>query len=190
MPIAAVLTCKNKRYFMCHGGITSKITDINELNTIDRNKQPTRGDILFDILWNDPVMDYNDGVNVQFNQTVGRGDEFGGQALIPFCQRNNIECIFRAHQCHNDGIIAYLYGCDHPICYTVFSIPEYEDKIPNRGGVVVFVDGEMNVLYYEKRIRKGNVMNSIFEYVRKGTKDLLDIISLFGKEYVKIINNK
>ena len=133
-------------------------------------------------------MDFDDGANVQFNSTSRRGDEFGGGAVLPFLQRNNIECIFRAHQCHRDGIVAYLYGKDHPVCYTVFSIPEYEDGLNNRGGVFVFIEGEMNVVYFEKRLRKGKVMDSTFEIIRKSSKETHENLLNLGKEIIRIMN--
>ena len=52
LPIAAVV---NNNFLAVHGGISPKLTDIAQINDIDRRVEPTVGGLLMDILWADPL---------------------------------------------------------------------------------------------------------------------------------------
>jgi serine/threonine-protein phosphatase 2B catalytic subunit len=54
MPLAATV---NNDYLCMHGGISPTLTDIDNLNKINRFLEPPLSGVLCDILWADPVDD-------------------------------------------------------------------------------------------------------------------------------------
>jgi len=54
MPLAAVV---NNDYLCMHGGISPSLTDIEEVNKLNRFIEPPLSGLLCDLLWSDPVDD-------------------------------------------------------------------------------------------------------------------------------------
>ena len=54
MPLAATV---NNDYLCMHGGISPTLSDIDQLNKINRFIEPPLSGVLCDILWADPVDD-------------------------------------------------------------------------------------------------------------------------------------
>lgn len=51
MPAAAVV---GDRIFCVHGGISPRLKNIRDLNSIKRPMQPIRNSVVCDMLWSDP----------------------------------------------------------------------------------------------------------------------------------------
>ena len=52
LPVAAIV---NNHILSLHGGISPKLTDVSEINEIDRRVEPKFSDLLMDLLWADPL---------------------------------------------------------------------------------------------------------------------------------------
>lgn len=52
LPVAAVV---NNHILSVHGGISPKLTDVSEINDLDRRVEPGHSDLLMDLLWADPM---------------------------------------------------------------------------------------------------------------------------------------
>ncbi len=50
------------------------------------------------ILWNDPILDYNPQTNQKFYiNRRGIGYTFGKEVFDEFCQKNNVQLVFRGY---------------------------------------------------------------------------------------------
>lgn len=123
LSIAAIVDFK---YFCVHGGISNKIT-LDKIKRIDRTMVIANEDILNDLFWSDP---YNQ-LGCQPNQR-GSGVLFGSDILKAFLIHNNLDMIIRSHQ-----LILTGYKFDHnDRCLTIWSAPNYMDKIENPGCIL------------------------------------------------------
>ena len=52
LPVGAVV---NRNFLSVHGGISPKLTNLEQINEIDRHLEPQAGDLLMDLLWADPM---------------------------------------------------------------------------------------------------------------------------------------
>ena len=57
MPLCAVVSSEQGRYFCCHGGISPELEYIEQINLLDREEEPAMSGALVDLLWADPVDD-------------------------------------------------------------------------------------------------------------------------------------
>ena len=147
LPLAALM---NGQYFCVHGGISPELKDINDVNKLDRFKEiPSKG-LMCDLLWADPIEDYDeydDGDLFSHNSVRGCSFTFTYQASCEFLQRNNLLSIIRAHEAQDAGYRMYkntkILG--FPSLLTLFSAPNYLDTYKNKAAVLKFENNVMNI---------------------------------------------
>jgi serine/threonine-protein phosphatase 2B catalytic subunit len=57
MPLCAVVSSQQGRYFCCHGGISPELEYVEQINDLKRDNEPAMSGALVDLLWADPVDD-------------------------------------------------------------------------------------------------------------------------------------
>jgi diadenosine tetraphosphatase ApaH/serine/threonine PP2A family protein phosphatase len=115
MPLAAVISTAYGDIFACHGGLSPLFKTLEDIQKINRFVEPEDDPALLDILWSDPVEEYEmDAMNdteyeefmrIEFrpNPTRGCSHKFGYKAVKDFLDRNNLVCIVRAHEVQEEG---------------------------------------------------------------------------------------
>lgn len=96
MPVAAIIDSK----ILCmHGGLSPDLTDLNQINQIQRPVDiPDKG-LLCDLLWSDP-----DPVTKLWGESErGISYVFGQEVIFLFLRKNELDLICRAHQVVEDG---------------------------------------------------------------------------------------
>jgi len=95
MPLAATV---NNDYLCMHGGISPNITDVEDINKINRFIEPPLSGPLCDLLWSDPV---DDGMAMKINFTDNKEREcsvkFGLKPVKAILKKNNFLSLIRAH---------------------------------------------------------------------------------------------
>ncbi len=87
MPLAATV---NNDYLCMHGGISPSLTDIDQLNKINRFIEPPLSGILCDLLWADPVEDVSCmKVNFMENKERECSVKFGLKPVKNILKKNN-----------------------------------------------------------------------------------------------------
>ena len=127
LPFAAVI---DNYYFCVHGGISS---DLNSLSQINNIQLPFRDDatdkLVEDLVWSDP----NQGVPMFESNPRGPGQYFGIIAVSEFFKNTGLKMIIRAHECVN-GMRMTL---QNQVC-TVFSSSNYNRS--NNDGGFLYID--------------------------------------------------
>jgi diadenosine tetraphosphatase ApaH/serine/threonine PP2A family protein phosphatase len=115
MPLAAVISTAYGDIFACHGGLSPLFQTLEDIQRINRFVEPEDDPALLDILWSDPVEEYEmDAMNdteyeefmrIEFrpNPTRGCSHKFGYKAVKDFLDKNNLVCIVRAHEVQEEG---------------------------------------------------------------------------------------
>jgi serine/threonine-protein phosphatase 2B catalytic subunit len=76
------------------------MNDVDDINQVDRFKEPARDGILCDMLWADPV-ENDDGIcegAFRVNDVRGCSYFFGVEAVTKFLEKNNLISVIRAHE--------------------------------------------------------------------------------------------
>lgn len=130
-------TLINDSYLVMHGGLTSDPeTSLEEINKINRFKQPPREGPFMELLWSDPQEEPGFGPSQR-----GLGYRFGPDITEKFLNHNKLRKIFRSHEVRHNGVHFEQNGK----LVTVFSAPNYCDVQGNQGGVVHAVPGKGTV---------------------------------------------
>jgi diadenosine tetraphosphatase ApaH/serine/threonine PP2A family protein phosphatase len=128
LPLAAMI---DSDIFCVHGGISSFLTNIQQINEFVRPISSYDHRLICDLVWSDPsatVQNY--GTNSR-----GYGSAFGPEAVRHFLENQNIKWILRGHQCVAEGV-----ECFANAVYTVFSSSHYEGFYENACGIL-YIDG-------------------------------------------------
>ncbi len=135
LPIGATI---NQKVFIVHGGLgkeTHKMS-IAEINRLDRFvDSPRFTSALSELLWSDPS---DEITGLSMNKQRGAGWIFGKLASQSFLQKNQLELIVRSHEVRMNGFSVHHDG----LCVTVFSAPNYCDRVGNLGAVLQFTARE------------------------------------------------
>jgi serine/threonine-protein phosphatase 2B catalytic subunit len=139
LPLACII---NDKFIAVHGGISPSITDILEINKIDRFMEPPSEGAFCDLLWADPCENDEEALNVEWddNKTRGCSFVFGLKAVNPFLEHNEMVSIIRAHEAQLEGYKMYNWDeeSDFPSVITIFSAPNYCDVYNNKAAVIKF----------------------------------------------------
>lgn len=149
LPLAALM---NDQYFCVHGGISPELKSPQDVNTkINRFKEiPSRG-IMCDLLWADPIEDYDeDSSNSDLfvpNQVRGCSYAFTYAASCDFLQRTGLLSIIRAHEAQDAGYRMYknTKTLGFPSLLTLFSAPNYLDTYKNKAAILKYENNVMNI---------------------------------------------
>ena len=149
LPLACVV---NKKFLALHGGISPGLKTLSNISSITRFAEPPRQGIFCDLLWADPI-DSDTGVceeNFKPNEARGCSNYYGKTAVNRFLKKNKLFSVIRAHEVQIDGYKTYWWnGADEfPVVITVFSAPNYCDVYRNRGAIVKFNNGVLNIQQY------------------------------------------
>lgn len=132
MPCAAVISDK---IFCMHGGLSPELTEIEQIDAIERPVDVGEEGLLCDLLWADPEpsligWDVNDR---------GCSFLFGEDVVEEFLKKHDMDLVVRAHQVVEDG---YEFFAGQKLV-TIFSAPNYCGEFGNSGATLI-VDPDMN----------------------------------------------
>ena len=101
LPIAAIV---NGRYLTMHGGITERMTSLDDINRIPRRLEPTDDTMLNDILWADPIAE-SQAKSVAYTPNNSRSTsyKFGLKPLKKLLKEQRLDALIRAHEVQQDG---------------------------------------------------------------------------------------
>ena len=151
LPLAALM---NEQYFCVHGGISPELKSPEDVNTkINRFKEiPSRG-LMCDLVWADPVEEYDDDTDVNLqerfipNEIRGCSYAFTYKASCDFLQRTGLLSIIRAHEAQDAGYRMYknTKTLGFPSLLTLFSAPNYLDSYKNKAAILKYENNVMNI---------------------------------------------
>ena len=156
LPLAAIV---NGEYLCLHGGVSSRLNRIEQIDELERRQECTYDASLFnDILWADPIKSRK-AQHTKEEENVDRGlsVKFGWPVLKPLLERNQLKTLVRAHQQKDMGYKLHLWagkdeeGVDRdPPCITIFSAPNYSNH-QNPGSILITGDAnkKARVLVYD-----------------------------------------
>lgn len=125
LPLVALI---EMQMFCAHGGLSPKITKIDEIRALNRFQDiPIEGSIT-DLVWSDP--DDRPGWSTS---PRGTGFTFGMDVSLQFNHTNNLTLIARAHQLVSEG---YNWCHNHNVV-TVFSAPNYCYRCGNQAAIMM-----------------------------------------------------
>ncbi|KAJ6245744.1 serine/threonine-protein phosphatase 6 catalytic subunit [Anaeramoeba flamelloides] len=124
LPLAAVV---NGSVICIHGGLSSSINTINDIETINRFQEIPSSGSFCDLVWSDPT----DEIEDYKESPRGAGILFGKKVLESFLDKNNLTLLVRAHQLVQSG---YKYDFGEK-CLTVWSVPNYCNRCSNSASV-------------------------------------------------------
>jgi len=116
-----------------HGGIPRLLENIRAINSLEANTELSEDDVLFEILWNDPIDE-----NVGFEPSP-RGDRarlFGRKVFEPFLRENGLKRMVVAHKALEHGFKYFFEGR----LLRIFSAPNYREQ--GNAGAVAILDSE------------------------------------------------
>lgn len=147
LPLAAIM---NKQFFCVHGGISPELRTLDDLHRIDRFREPPTKGLMCDLLWADPVEDYDeDDIDQTFLRNTVRGCSyaFTYKASCQFLERTGLLSIIRAHEAQDAGYRMYkrTKTMGFPSLLTMFSAPNYLDTYNNKAAVLKYENNVMNI---------------------------------------------
>ncbi|KAH7642321.1 serine/threonine-protein phosphatase 5 [Dermatophagoides farinae] len=126
--------CLNKKILVMHGGLFSKDNvKLDDIRNFDRFRQPPEDGLMCDILWSDPMP-----AEGRQPSKRGVGCQFGPDITENFLKLNNLDYIIRSHEVKDNGYEVAHGGK----CITVFSAPNYCDRMGNLGAFINFNGGD------------------------------------------------
>jgi len=139
----------NNQFLCVHGGISPQIHSIEDISAIDRFQEPPQSGAMCDLLWADPMEDFNPDTPELFapNDVRGCSFLFSYRAVCQFLDRNGLLSIIRAHEAQDQGYPMHLTNeaTGFPSVITLFSAPNYLDAYANKGAVLRYENNVMNI---------------------------------------------
>ncbi|GAB4818900.1 hypothetical protein N2152v2_005946 [Parachlorella kessleri] len=132
LPLGYVL---NHKVLVMHGGLFSRDgVKLEDLRSIDRNREPPEEGLMCEMLWSDPQYEPGRSPNKR-----GVGIAFGADVTKRFLEDNGLQLLVRSHEVKEEG-----YEVAHDgYCITVFSAPNYCDQMGNKGAFIKFGGADM-----------------------------------------------
>lgn len=131
--LLSVAALVDGRILCVHGGLSPDVATIDQIRTIDRNKEIPHEGAFCDLVWSDP-----DDVENWSISPRGAGYLFGAKVTKEFCDINRLELICRAHQLVQEG---YKYMFPDENLVTIWSAPNYCYRCGNVASILAFDDG-------------------------------------------------
>jgi len=153
LPLAAVV---NKQFFCVHGGISPELGTLDDIQNLDRFREPPVSGLMSDILLSDPVEDFGrekGSENFVDNDVRGHSYFFTYQAACTFLERNRLLSIIRSHQTQDAGYHLYrkTRATGFPAVMTFFSAPNYLDEHRNKGAILRYQSNILNVQQFSSK---------------------------------------
>ncbi|RLV93104.1 Serine/threonine-protein phosphatase 2B catalytic subunit A2 [Spathaspora sp. JA1] len=149
LPLAAVM---NNQFFCVHGGISPKLTKLEDVKQINRFREPPTKGLMCDLLWADPIEEYDEDdeqPEKDFipNSVRGCSFAFTYKASCKFLQTTGLLSIVRAHEAQNAGYRMYkrTKTVGFPSLLTMFSAPNYLDSYNNKAAILKYENNVMNI---------------------------------------------
>ncbi|KAF0978534.1 hypothetical protein FDP41_002354 [Naegleria fowleri] len=148
LPLGALL---NGRFLCVHGGLSPDIKTLDDINDIDRFREPPSNGPMCDLLWSDPMDDEEEEINPDSefvnNELRGCSYVFSYEAVNSFLKDNNLLSVIRAHEAQDEGYRLYKKGpsTGFPTVICIFSAPNYCDVYNNKGAIIRFQNNLMNI---------------------------------------------
>lgn len=147
LPLAAIM---NKQFFCVHGGLSPELRTLDDLVHLDRFREPPTKGLMCDLLWADPVEEYDENnMDQAFVRNTVRGCSyaFTYKALCQFLERTGLLLIIRAHEAQDAGYRMYkrTKTMGFPSLLTMFSAPNYLDTYNNKAAVLKYENNVMNI---------------------------------------------
>jgi len=138
MPVAALI---GEQIFCVHGGLSPFLTEVEQINHIQRPFKSTLDPLILDIMWSDPTKD----TQTFCKSSRGIGVSYGHAAVVKFLEDNKLKQMIRAHQNARSGVSKFV----DQRCITVFSSSFYDNRSPNKCGYLFFnKEGEMKAFAF------------------------------------------
>lgn len=94
----------NNKYFCVHGGVSNKLKDISEINSIDRFTEVPSTGLFCDLLWSDPIYNPNGLIyGSDFNKDRQCSVFFDKDTINNLLKKNNFMTVIRAHEVFLEG---------------------------------------------------------------------------------------
>ena len=149
LPLACII---NDKFITLHGGISPDLKKVEDLNTINRFKEPPKVGLMCDILWSDPFDKDEEAKNVLYLPNSARNCSyiFGAKAVKPFLEKNKYLSIVRAHETQLEGFKMHQWdqNIDFPSVITIFSAPNYCDVYGNKAAIIKIKNNMINIQQY------------------------------------------
>lgn len=130
LPVCAVI---NKSSICIHGGISPKLTKVEDIkNVVRRPVDNFDNELLCDLLWGDPSKRASQIANLFEENPRGKGKLFSGIAISDFLKNNFLKRLIRGHECVNQGTEIKF----NEKCITVFSASSYNKEMGNKSGIL------------------------------------------------------
>ncbi|WPK22956.1 hypothetical protein PUMCH_000179 [Australozyma saopauloensis] len=147
LPLAAIM---NNQFFCVHGGLSPDLKTLDDVRNIDRFREPPTKGIMCDLLWADPIEDYDDDAEDRpylRNTVRGCSYAFTFKASSQFLERTGLLSIIRAHEAQDTGYRMYKRSktTGFPSLLTMFSAPNYLDNYNNKAAVLKYENNVMNI---------------------------------------------
>lgn len=147
LPLAALM---NNQFLCVHGGLSPEIHSLEDIQKLDRFKEPPAFGPMCDLLWSDPFEDFgSEKTTEHFSHNSVRGCSYfySYAACCDFLQNNNLLSIIRAHEAQDAGYRMYRKSqiTGFPSLITIFSAPNYLDVYNNKAAVLKYENNVMNI---------------------------------------------
>lgn len=145
LPLAAVL---NGQFLCVHGGLSPDIKTVTDILSINRFTEPPSSGPMCDLLWADPMEDFDPDVEefFVFNQVRGCSYSYSYRAVCEFLAENRLLSVIRAHEAQDAGYRMYRKTSQgFPSVITLFSAPNYLDAYNNKGAILRYEDDVLNI---------------------------------------------
>jgi len=152
LPLAAIM---NKQFFCTHGGLSPDIESIEDMASIDRFHEPPARGPFCDLLWSDPMEDFEPEIfsgqnfrhQFEINSVRGCSYYFSYNAAVNFLEKNRLLSVIRAHEAQAAGYRMHRRNekTGFPAVITLFSAPNYLDVHGNKGAVLRYENNVFNI---------------------------------------------
>ena len=162
LPLCALVRGGKHGDCLCmHGGIGPDIRHVEDIDAIDRFREIPQDGPFCDIVWSDPVDEYEpdseqfadmsleDWEELEFVPNTIRHSsvQYGMKATAEFLNENDLACIVRGHQVQEDGYMEHYVTEDSDIAMvlTIFSAPNYCGDYGNKGAFLLILPTRFEV---------------------------------------------
>lgn len=161
LPLAAIV---GDKLFCVHGGLSPNLRSINDIMSINRFHEPVKNSMMHDLIWSDPLPNYDNDVNISFQPNTYRNCSYfyTYSDVVRFLNHNHLQSLVRAHSVFVEGYHLYKKMPQNalPSVFSIFSAPNYCSSIKNKGGILFFDGTNASIVQYQG-VNEPEVLNPI-----------------------------